>query len=642
MPKITALRLHNKTKGLPSDFSYSMDSDNQYELIAHPNKAVFVKDLYDAYVQILHSKGISPMSYDDILRILGNITYSNVIGVQKSLLSYAYVGPCSNIHLSNKIQDGHAIVTLAQFNRIKSILGRYDSYKAIRSPLYVYTSKNKCRVSNTVRITILIQVIEFIAITLVILAKKDTYPLYLILARSSAVIILLNSFLLLAHVSNIKQWFNVRFIHAISTNSYEFFHRFFGFKILLGSLLHTIGHLLHVNRVLSICRQGCSEDMVLTVYKDDLPVVISWKYFFLQPAYYTGWILVFMGLLIMFLIILQGCKMIRVATFYNTHRFLSMLFFVIIILHGLQQLLGLNLSYVFVLPVLLIYLYTRRHELGMIKRIQISKWHITDTMVRLYIINPDEVIHRLKKCIALSIFINHPKVSRCEWHPFTLSSSIDKHEGSLNIKINGKWTKTFVEKILMDGSHQVTQTINIGHITESCFRFYKFYSNRIFFCSGIGITPFLTIMNNIHSDDSNLFIWSTGNIELIKEFEQSINNLASHHQAQILIFYSNSARQSKDHITDIQIGKYNFLQMLVHNYSDIDIVHGAKLQVLTLLERINPTNIISRVINKCNANTTVGVFVCGSPSYSNSIRNSVNQLQKNHQKVAIDLWVEHL
>lgn len=644
MPKISALRMYNKSRGLSSNCEYPLDFiDNRYKMLTHPGSTIIVKDLYRAYEALLHFKGIIPMPYSDILSLIANITQPDYLGSKGSLLSYAHIGPCPHMHLAGHKSVRYEIITANQYDRIKFISDQYDLYKTIRNPLWICSNRKRYKLSNTAWMVILLQLIEVVIIAFVILAKKDIYPKYLILARSSAVSVLLNIFFLLAHVANVKQWIDNKFIHLISTNSSEFFHQLFGFKILLAASLHTIGHLLHVQQVLQHCKQGCTVNMVLTVPADSLPVVISWNYFLSQPAYYTGLMLVIIMIIIGIFIVLKAGRCIRIATFYNIHRISAILFFIIIILHGLQQLLGFNLSYIFVLPIFLIYLYTRRHELFLAEKLQISKWHITDTMIRMYVINPKKIIAKLEKCIALSVWISHPKVSKYEWHPFTLVLGIDNYEGSLHIKRNGKWTMAFVEKILSDSSHQVVQYIKIGHATQSCFRFYKFYSTRIFFCSGIGITPFLTIMSNIKPDDlnTNIFIWSIGNIELIKEFEQLLNSFASH-SVRIFIFYSNTAAQTGDPVPIDQVSKFNFLQTLIHYHSGVDIVHGAKLQMITLLERINSTNIISQVMNQCTMNATIGIFICGGISYSNSIKNSVDLLQYNEKNISIDLWVEQL
>jgi predicted ferric reductase len=270
-------------------------------------------------------------------------------------------------------------------------------------------------------------------------------------------------------------------------------------------------------------------------------------------------------------------------------------------------------------------------------------------MIRVNIINSEHIIKKLEKCITLSIFINHPEVSKLEWHPFTLTLGINKYESSFNIKNTGKWTKSFIEKVLVDSNHNIHQYINIGHITHSCFQFYKFYNNRIFFCSGIGITPFLTVIDNIlnstdnNTDNSNnILIWSIGDSKLIREFESIINNISSEPNLQIYVFYSNSSKQLNSEITRSQMNKFNFLQTLIHYHTDIDIIHSIKFSIITILQRINPINIISHAINNSDSDTSIGIFVCGGKSYSKSISNSVSGLNQNAKNIKLDLLIENV
>ena len=598
------------------------------KVLEYSNSTIFVKELYEAYQHILQARGIIPMHYDDIHNILHEIMHIDHTGRRKPIIT----------HLSTDL-----VITADKYARISFICRLYDQYKSINNSLWIYTDPNKYVLPRVALFILALQVVEIAIILLIIFTMCNNYTVYLIIARASATMILLNSLFLLVHISNITQYIDSRWVRKISTNSSGSFHKLFGFKILLGAGLHTMGHFLHINHILNLCESGCTIEMVHTVPHNVQHLTISWKYFLSQPAYYTGIILIVVCLCIVVSIIMRKFNLLRVASFYNVHKILSVLLFLLIVVHGMQQLLGFNLSYIFVLPMLMVYLYSRRFEL-FTQSLEIFKWHITDNIVRLYIINSSDIVRKLEKCIALSVYINHPKVSKYEWHPFTLTLGMNKYEGSLNIKNTGKWTQLFIDKILQDSGHHVIQYINIGHITPSCFRFYKFYTKRVFFCSGIGITPFLTVMSNVinNYNTQDIFIWSIGDVNLIKEFQTIINGLTKHRRLQIFIFYSNSAKQTNTNITTDQWNKYNFLQTLIHYHSNIDIVHGVSVPIITILNRINSTNIMSRIINQCENNTDIGVFVCGGASYTKAINESIALLQNNKKNITLDLWTESL
>lgn len=636
MPNMSAKRLENKSKGRPSNYEYRESYYSEYELLALPHKVLHIEDLYDAYKCLLISKGIIPMRFDEIQSILTRITYIEHSGRKKHLINQAEI-------------DSHKfdIITANKFERISFIRDLYKPYKLIRSPLWIYTSKKKNKVSDFTWLIIILQSIELMFIAIVVLVRVNTYSINLVLARASAIIILTNSFFLLVHMSNVLKYFDSRMIYKLSTNSEGFIHRIFGFKIIAGAVIHVAGHMFHVRKVLQLCKSGCDIDIIHTIRDPMKPITVSWGYFMKRWPYSTGLILILLILLMIAFVILKKFNMVRSAVFYNFHRLIAIMFFVVVILHGVQQLLGFNLSYIAVAPPLLFYLYDRSAELLQNNKLKISTWHITNKLIRVNIISSEKLINELKQSITISVFINHPEVSHLEWHPFTMTLGVNQYESSFNIKATGKWTKKFIDKILTNSVYQVEQYINLGHMTQSCFRFYKFYKIRMFFCSGIGLTPFLTVMKNILNNNeysNDIFIWSIGDIEIMKEFQTIINNMSAllDRRLRMFIFYSNSAMQTSDLISPKQIDKFNFLQTLIHYHESIDIVHHVKFPVLTILERINPTAIISRIIHECNTNSKIGIFVCGGKSYSNSISDAVDALHENQKKIMLDLWIEHV
>lgn len=636
MPDMSAKRLQNKFNGRASNYEYRESYHSEYELLALPYRVILIEDLYDAYKCILLSKGILPMEFTEIQSILTGITYLEHSGRKRHLINHAEID-----------SRNFDIITQTKFERISFIGDLYKNYKLIRAPLWIYTFKKKQKVSDFTWLIIILQIIELTFIAIIVLIKVKTFSINLVLARASAIIVLTNSFFLLVHISNVLRYFDSRLIYKLSTNLEGFIHRIFGFKIIAGAIIHVSGHMFHVNNVLQLCKSGCSLDIIHTIHDPKSSLMISWGYFMKQWPYATGLILILLIVLMAVFILFKKFNIIRSSVFYNFHRLIAIMFFMVVILHGVQQLLGFNLSYIAILPPLLFYLFDRSSELLMNNKLRISAWHITDKLIRVNIISSDKLIKELNQSITISVFINHPEVSKLEWHPFTLTLGINKYESSFNIKATGKWTKKFIDKILTNSAYQVEQYIHLGHMTQSCFRFYKFYQIRIFFCSGIGLTPFLTVMKNILNNNeysNDIFIWSIGDIEIMKEFQTIINNMAAllDRRLRMFIFYSNSAKQTSDVISSEQLNKFNFLQTLIHYHESIDIVHNIKFPVLTILERINPNNIISRILYDCDNNSKIGIFVCGGKSYANSINDAVEELSQNEKKIILDLWIEHV
>lgn len=644
--KINAKRLENKMNGRPSSFDGPDVTHDEYKLLAYPNNIVYVNDLYNAYNHVCLTKGITPLSKIEIEAYLNKINFIDHTGRTKSIINQTRI---IDYVESQSVPAKVNIINRDKFNRINFITTTYNHYNAIKTPLWFYHGKKQIRnsicSSNISILLIVLELIELLIILQVILSKYKLYTPYLLVARIGAVIILFNSMLLLIHISNIIKYIDHHLVHKISTNSFGLVHKILGIKIFIGTVIHILGHYLHVNNVLNVCKFGCTYDDVITIPKDTkFPITISLSYFNHQMAYYTGIILTTLIVIIGIGVVLYKNNLIRSSTFYNVHRLLAVIFFIIMIIHGTQQLLGFNLSYIFILPTLLLFIASRYMEIFYCNKLEIDNWYITDSIIRLSFINSPYMIKQLEYGIAVSAYINHPITSLLEWHPFTISSGLDINKSYVSIANSGKWTNRLIDNITINANSQITQYINLGHVIPSCFRFYKFYTNKIFFCSGIGITPFLSIINQPNEyRNNNLLIWSIGNMEIINQFANILREIHLKPNLQIYIFYSNTSKQLNQPITRPQLHKFNFLQTLIHYKSGVDIVHGIQIPLIIILERINSLNIISHNISTVkNANNPIGIFVCGSSRYNDSIRESVNLLKFNPKKIKIDLWIEDL
>ena len=644
--KINAKRLENKMNGRASSFDGPDIEYDEYKLLAYPNNIVYVNDLYNAYNHVCLTKGITPLSKIEIEAYLNKINFIDHTGRTKSIINKTNI---IDYIESQSVPVKVNMINRDKFNRINFISNTYNHYRAIKIPLWFYSGEKHINTSicfsNITIVTIVIEILELLLITQAIVSKYKLYTPYLLVARIGAIIILFNSILLLIHISNIIKYIDHHLVHKISTNSFGLVHKILGIKIFIGIAIHILGHYLHVNNVLNVCKFGCTYDDVITIPKDTkFPITISWSYFNHQMAYYTGIILTTLIVMIGIGVVLYKNNLIRSSTFYNVHRLLAVIFFIIMIIHGTQQLLGFNLSYIFILPTLLLFIASRYMEIFYCNKLEIDNWYITDSIIRLSFINSPYMIKQLEYGIAVSAYINHPITSLLEWHPFTISSGLDINKSYVSIANSGKWTNRLIDNITINATSQITQYINLGHVIPSCFRFYKFYTNKIFFCSGIGITPFLSIINQPNEyKNNNLLIWSIGNMEIINQFANILRKIYLKPNLQIYIFYSNTSKQLNQSITRPQLHKFNFLQTLIHYKSGVDIVHGIQIPLIIILERINSLNIISHNISTVkNANNPIGIFVCGSSRYNDSIRESVNLLKFNPKKIKIDLWIEDL
>lgn len=603
---------------------------DEYQSLAHPNIIIHTKDLYQAYKYICDTKGIKPLNENIIQEYLTRIRYTDHIGHHKKIIDRTNDTP---------------VIKRIKFDHLRFIKRTYNNYKqwaSMTQASVVQVSPTIPQLSNFLVGVVLITLGDISLIAWVIVTKYQSYSIYLLLARSGAAIILYNLGLLLVHVSNVFQFYNLGLIYKLSIDSSHLIHQILGTKIILGTIIHVLGHYLHVNNILKICLSGCDYIKVHTVPKGDpnKQILISWNYFLKRPSYYSGIVLVVVSILICIGIGLTKCNLIRSTIFYNQHRLLAIIFSIGIILHGMEQLLGFNLSYIFVLPPMLIYFISRYSEILGTNQLIVTRLHIVDSIIRIYFDTTPYLNKWITHGVAVSAYINHKPTSRTEWHPFTIFATTDI-ESCISIKGSGKWTKIFIQNMLLE-NRPANQIITLGHLVPSCFRFHTNYQNKIIFCSGIGITPFLSIIE-FNPNDSWLLVWSINNIDLIQEFILVLNRLNSLSNLRIVIFYSNTLKQQAQLISTNYWNKFNFLQTLIHYRLHIDIIHGYQTPCIIILNRVNPLSIITRSINEAPTDThKIGIFVCGGVGYTKSIKYAVDTLRYNIKKIKLDVWAESL
>ncbi|OLN85589.1 Superoxide-generating NADPH oxidase heavy chain subunit C [Colletotrichum chlorophyti] len=99
------------------------------------------------------------------------------------------------------------------------------------------------------------------------------------------------------------------------------------------------------------------------------------------------------------------------------------------------------------------------------------------------------------------VFLQVPKISTFQWHPFTVSICRGR-EFQLHIKTDGNWTKRLRELGGESGTAEIDVGIN-GPFGAPAQRFYDF-SHSIIVGSGIGVTPFSGILADLQAREDEL------------------------------------------------------------------------------------------------------------------------------------------
>ncbi|KAG9446488.1 hypothetical protein H6P81_012616 [Aristolochia fimbriata] len=107
------------------------------------------------------------------------------------------------------------------------------------------------------------------------------------------------------------------------------------------------------------------------------------------------------------------------------------------------------------------------------------------------------------------VFIKISTLSRLQWHPFSICScsTVDKDKISVIIKCQGQWTNELYRMIEAQiesaGGHKTSLPIAVEGPYGPTSIFYQRYSSLLLIAGGIGITPFLSILQEVSARNSN-------------------------------------------------------------------------------------------------------------------------------------------
>ncbi|KAJ0106605.1 hypothetical protein Patl1_18122 [Pistacia atlantica] len=133
----------------------------------------------------------------------------------------------------------------------------------------------------------------------------------------------------------------------------------------------------------------------------------------------------------------------------------------------------------------------------------------------------------LKYAPTSILFMKIPSISKFQWHSFSItsSSSVDDHTLSLMVKCEGEWTNSLYHMIHeeLDSHADETRCIPIaieGPYGPASMDFLR-YDSLLLVAGGIGITPFLSILQEIYSAQNSSKYKLPSKIQLIYAVKSS-------------------------------------------------------------------------------------------------------------------------
>ncbi|CAI8589704.1 unnamed protein product [Vicia faba] len=270
------------------------------------------------------------------------------------------------------------------------------------------------------------------------------------------------------------------------------------------------------------------------------------------------------------------------------------------------------------------------------------------------------------------IFLQCPKISPFEWHPFSITSAPGDDYLSVHIRTVGDWTRelkllfteddqlapvnvnaTFGELIQMDQIVQPKLLVDGPYGAPA--QDYQNFDVLLLIGLGIGATPFISILRDLLSDTRTVDEQTDSNTETTKS-DESFNSFTSSNvtpgrnkrsQRITKAYFYWVTREpgsfewfkgvmdevaQMDHRGLIELHNYltsvyeegdarstliTMIQALNHAKHGVDILSGT--QVRTHFARPNWKEVFTKIASK-HPNSTVGVFYCGMPVLAKELK----------------------
>ncbi|KNC46474.1 uncharacterized protein AMSG_11548 [Thecamonas trahens ATCC 50062] len=224
------------------------------------------------------------------------------------------------------------------------------------------------------------------------------------------------------------------------------------------------------------------------------------------------------------------------------------------------------------------------------------------------------------------VWINLPWLARREWHPFSIASSPLADDITLYVKAVGgasSWTCRVVEAVAEDANRVIGRSIRVAGPFRTDSRNVAAFSHAILIASGIGVTPYASIVSDlIHRaqrgelarEQTISFWWVTRSLD---DYEWLLELLAE------LASQANAALSPSPHrlVTDIRI----FVSGASPPSSD-DIPTSLAAHAVIAAGRPQFPYMLGYAAAHHTATTPLGVFYCGIASLADDVRAAVRAL----------------
>ncbi|XP_044506742.1 putative respiratory burst oxidase homolog protein H [Mangifera indica] len=448
------------------------------------------------------------------------------------------------------------------------------------------------------------------------------------------------------------------------------FHKMIAAGIAIGSVVHTLFHLL------------CNYPRISSFPRDKFMAIAGPAVHFQQPSY-MDLVLSTVGLTGIFSLLIMAFSFTLATSYFRrnvvklpwifhnlagfnsfwyAHHLLA-LAYVLVFMHGwflifdkpwYQKTTWMYL----ILPVIS---YSRERILSSYSdssnRVDIIKAVIyTGNVLALYMTKPPNFKYKS----GMYLFVKCPDISPFEWHPFSITSAPGDHYLSVHIRTLGDWTTELKERFeqcceppqekpnnvglvrmetrsAANSGHLAADNLSYDQIQASFPRIlikgpfgapaqdYKRYDILLLIGLGIGATPFISIIKDLlnhiklngdpKGPERAYFYWVTREQGSFEWFKGVMDDIADHDVNNVIDMHNYLTSVYEE--GDARSALIGMVQKLQHAKNGVDIVSQSRIK--THFSRPNWRKVFNQLAND-HKSSRIGVFYCGSATLTKTLR----------------------
>nr|GEW10175.1 putative respiratory burst oxidase homolog protein H [Tanacetum cinerariifolium] len=446
------------------------------------------------------------------------------------------------------------------------------------------------------------------------------------------------------------------------------FHKIIALAIVIGTVVHTVAHMACNFIRLSTC----PANQFTRVFGALFAAQPSYMELVLSIPGFTG-ILMIVLMAICFTFATSSFRrnvvklpppfndLAGFTSFWYTHHLLVIVY-LLFIAHGYFLVLTVGwfrkTTWMYLLLPMLCYASERILTTDHIMHVDIIKAIIyTGNVLALYMTKP--IGFKYKS--GMYLFVQCPRISRFEWHPFTITSSPGDEYLSVHIRTLGDWTNALREEFAKAFEPQQNDPAqsSLARIETSSrlsikelqaiypkiyikgpygapAQHYSNYSVILLVGLGIGATPFISILNDLlknlkksqfggRLDKKAYFFWVTREQGSFEWFKGVMDDIAEHDHDNVIEMHNYLTSVYEQ--GDVRSALISMVQSLQQAKDGVDVVSQSRIK--THFARPNWRKVFCTLATQ-HEGAKIGVFYCGPRALTKQLRNLCKEFSTPH------------